>query len=129
MRGESYIKLYRKVVEWEHYKDGNTMRVFMHLLILASHERQNMCGVMLKRGQCLTSSRKLQEDLGLCAQYVTDSIRKLKDSGDILTESASGGIRGTVFTIVNYDKYQDSDRKQRKDRGFNGFEEAKDKGW
>lgn len=129
MKDESYIKLFRRIMEWEHYKDGNAMRVFMHLLLLAAHDRKNLYGVILKRGQCITSSRRLQDDLGMCAQYVTDSIKKLKESGEITTERACGGMGGTVFTIANYDEYQGTERSRKSAEGFDGTPKKCDKGW
>ena len=30
-----WIKLHRKITEWEWYSDANTFRVFMHLLLTA----------------------------------------------------------------------------------------------
>lgn len=99
----TYIKLFRKITEWEHYTDGNTMRLFLHLLLNASHKKQYIFGIQLNRGQYYTSSRCLQKDLNMCAKYVTDSIKKLRDSGEIITERNGGG---TIFTIVNYNDYQ-----------------------
>lgn len=119
MRGESYIKLYRKVVDWEHYKDGNTMRLFLHLLLNAVHDRQTAYDVPLRRGQYFTSYRQLQEDLDINVRFITESIRKLKESGEIETERCRWG---TIFTITNYDDYQSSEpKKKQKDQGVNGL--------
>ena len=113
MRGESYIKLFRKISEWEHYKDGNTMRLFLHLLINAVHDNQTAYDVPLKRGQYFTSSRRLQEDLNISTKYITESIRKLKQSGEIETERCRWG---TIFTIVNYDDYQSAEPQKKQNR-------------
>lgn len=109
----TYIKLFRKITEWEHYTDGNTMRLFLHLLLNAVHDRQTAYDVPLRRGQYFTSYRQLQEDLDINVRYITDSIRKLKKSGEIETERCRWG---TIFTILNYDDYQggNSTSKKRK---------------
>ena len=102
----TYIKLFRKITEWEHYTDGNTMRLFLHLLLNAVHNTQYIYGIPLNRGQYYTSSRALSEQLKLSTKYVTESIKKLRDSGEISTERYGNG---TIFTITNYDDYQGSE--------------------
>lgn len=130
MKNESYIKLFRKITEWEHYTDGNTMRVFLHLLILATHDEQSVYDVALRRGQCFSSSRKLQTDLKLCAQYVSDSLKKLEESGEIKRERCNFG---TIFTIVNYDEYQGNKRSRKDEKsektGSNPFEKIGTDDW
>ena len=123
MRGESYIKLFRKITEWEHYQDGNTMRLFLHLLLNAVHDRQTVYDVPLLRGQYFTSYRQLQEDLDINVRFITESIRKLKQSGEIETERCRWG---TIFTIVNYDDYQSNESTSKKRR--NAHEQPKGNG-
>ena len=119
----TYIKLFRKITEWEHYTDGNTMRLFLHLLLNAVHDRQTAYDVPLRRGQYFTSSRQLQKDLNISTKYITDSIKKLKQSGEIETERCRWG---TIFTILHYDDYQGGDCKSKK-RG-NELEQPKGNG-
>lgn len=107
----TYIKLFRKITEWEHYTDGNTMRLFLHLLLNAVHDRQTAYDVPLRRGQYFTSSRQLQKDLNISTKYITESIKKLKQSGEIETERCRWG---TIFTILHYDDYQSGDSTGRK---------------
>lgn len=99
----TYIKLFRKITEWEHYTDGNTMRLFLHLLLNAVHNRQYIYGIPLNRGQYYSSSRALAEQLNISTKYITESIKKLRDSGEIVTERYGNG---TIFTIAHYDDYQ-----------------------
>ena len=123
MRGESYIKLFRKITEWEHYQDGNTMRLFLHLLINAVHNKQYYYGIPLNRGQYYTTSRTLSKELDLCTNCITRSIKLLRDSGDIETEKYGNG---TIFTIVHYNDYQSSDKAER--NGSNKPEQPKGNG-
>lgn len=102
----TYIKLFRKITEWEHYQDSKTLHLFLHLLLNAVHNKQYIFGIQLNRGQYFTSSRSLQKELGMCAKNVTESIQKLRDSGEITTERC---MNGTIFTIVHYDDYQGSE--------------------
>lgn len=109
MKG-NYIKLFRQITEWEHYQDGNTMRVFLHLLLNAVHDKQTAYDVQLKRGQYFTSYRLLSEELNLSTKYITESIKKLKKSGEIITERCRWG---TIFTVVNYDSFQSAEPKKK----------------
>ena len=68
MDGNTYIKLYRKFLDWEWYQDSNTKLVFIHLLILAEWKDVKRKGVELKRGQCLVTEASLSEDLGMSRQ-------------------------------------------------------------
>ena len=120
----TYIKLFRKITEWEHYTDGNTMRLFLHLLLNAVHNRQYIYGIPLNRGQYYTSSRVLSDQLHLSTKYITDSIKKLRDSGEIETERYGNG---TIFTIVHYDDYQ-GEQKDSKQKQANDSERG-DTGW
>ena len=107
----TYIKLFRKITEWEHYTDGNTMRLFLHLLLNAVHDKQTAYDVPLQRGQYFTSYRQLQEDLNINIRYITESIKKLKQSGEIETERCRWG---TIITILHYDDYQSGSSTSRK---------------
>lgn len=109
----TYIKLFRKITEWEHYTDGNTLRLFLHLLLNAVHDKQTAYDVPLRRGQYFTSYRQLQKDLDISTKYITESIKKLKRSGEIETERCRWG---TIFTILHYDDYQSGNSTSRKQK-------------
>jgi CTP-dependent riboflavin kinase len=96
------------------------MRLFLHLLLNAVHNKQYIFGIHLSRGQYYSSSRALGEQLHLSTKYITESIKKLRDSGEITTERYGNG---TIFTITNYDDYQGNesrknDREQHKGNGI-----------
>lgn len=107
----TYIKLFRKITEWEHYTDGNTMRLFLHLLLMAVHNKHYVQGIQLNRGQYYSSTRSLAEQLDLCKNSVTKSISVLRESGEIKTEKFG---QGTIFTIVHYDDYQGETKSKAK---------------
>ena len=43
-----WIKLHRKITEWEWYTDRNTLAVFLHLLIMANIEDKKYRGYDVK---------------------------------------------------------------------------------
>ena len=119
MKG-NYIKLFRQITEWEHYQDGNTMRMFIHLLLMAVRNPTRYGKIKLQSGQFITTSRDLEIDLGMSARSVTQAIKNLRESGEIKTESCSGG---TLFTVIHYSDYQgnpvkDDDAQKDSDSGY-----------
>lgn len=103
----SYIKLYRKITEWEWYKDAATSRLFFHLLIIASRFSRRERGVEIMPGQVLVTERELAESLGYTwpnhRQTIRTAITHLKLTNEITTEVTKGG---TLITVVNYKNYQ-----------------------
>ena len=103
---DGYIKLYRSLIDWEWYSDINTRSVFIHLLLTANFEDKNWRGITIKRGQVVTSYRKLAEEIGISERSVRTSINRLKSTHEVTQSSTS---KFTVLTVNNYDKYQSSD--------------------
>lgn len=55
MPNGGYIKIWRSLLDWEWYDDANTLRVFLHLLLTANHEDGEWHGMIIRRGQVVTS--------------------------------------------------------------------------
>lgn len=104
----NYIKLYRKMTEWEWYDHGPTKDVFLHLLLTANYEAKSYRGIALARGECIVTQPELSTELGLTIQQVRTAISHLISTGEI-TERKEG--KSVVFTIKNYSDYQDINMK------------------
>ena len=63
-------------------------------------------GTTIKRGQVVTSYQNLASDTGLTVQQTRNSIKKLKSTGEITSQSTN---KYTIVTLVNYEDYQCSD--------------------
>lgn len=100
---KSWIKIYRKFLEWEWYDDTNTKILFLHLLLKANYKDKQWRGITIKRGQVLTGRFKLSKELGISEQMVRTSLTKLKSTNEITNETTS---QYTVITIKNYNEYQ-----------------------
>ena len=98
-----FIKLDRGILSWGWYKDPNTMRVFVHLLLLANYHDSEFMGVTIHRGQVATSYSAIADDLKLTVQNVRTAINHLKSTNEITCKSFS---KFQVISIENYDKYQ-----------------------
>ena len=99
-----WIKLHRKITKWEWYDDGNTFRVFLHLLLTANHEDSRYRGHKIPRGSVVTGRKTLAEHLRLSEQQVRTSLKKLNSTNEITSQSTN---EFTIITICNYETYQD----------------------
>ena len=100
---EAYIKLQRKLLDWEWYSDMVTKTVFIHLLLKANWKDGRWKGYEVKRGSLITGRRVLAEELNLSEQQIRTALNHLKSTNEITIKPTT---RFSVITIVNYDRYQ-----------------------
>ena len=103
MSNSGYVKLFRKMVEWEWYGDPNTKAVFLHLLLTANYKRTKYRGVTLKPGQTVIGRKSLAEALGMSERNVRTALNHLKATNEIATKATN---KFTIVTIVNWELYQ-----------------------
>jgi hypothetical protein len=126
---QGWIKLYREVLETDLWYDVTTFRLFTYLLLNATHQDGiKKGGVELKRGQWIRSYRKLAQDLAYkegrgvkeySIKTISKCVKKLVDAGTITVEETK---QGTLFTIVNYAKYQDKQELKKETGNASGNE-------
>ena len=105
-----YIRLHRTLTGWRWYKDGNVLRLWLHLLLNANYAPSDFQDRIIGRGEQVTSLKALSDDTGLSIQEVRTALGKLKRTGEILVNS---NRHFTIVSILNYDKFQsDSADKQ-----------------
>jgi len=100
---EGRIKLHRKMIEWEWYDDINTMRLFLHLLLIANHKETKWRWSIVKEWEILTGRYKLSEQTWLTPQQIRTSLDKLKSTNEITTKTTN---KYSIITLLNWDKYQ-----------------------
>lgn len=99
----TFIKLDRNIKRWGWYKDANTMRVFVDLLIEANISDNVFMGVTVHRGEIASSYASIANSLNLTIQNVRTAILHLKSTGELTVQRHRDF---SVFSIVNYDYYQ-----------------------
>lgn len=100
----NYIKIDRKILEWEWWDDINTSRLFLYMLLKANWKDGKFKGLDIPRGSLVSSIAKLSEGTRLTVDEVRTALKHLKKTREI-TSSSQGKF--TVFTIKNYGLYQD----------------------
>ena len=103
---EGWIKLHRKITEWEWYKSPSVRCIFIHLLLTANTKDKRYKGHVIKRGQSLTSANILAEENGMCQRTVVNVLKKLQSTGEIRKERF---LNGSLITVLRFDLYQNID--------------------
>jgi hypothetical protein len=98
-----WIKLQRKMIDWEWFTDVNTCHLFTYLLLAATHANTKWRGIALAPGQLITGRTQLAEKTGLSEQQIRTALDKLKATSEITSESTNNF---TVITITNWKIYQ-----------------------
>lgn len=106
MADGSYIKLHRKMTEWEWYSDINTKVLFLHMLLKANWKPKIWQGVPIDRGQFISSYSKLSEETGLTVGEIRTCLAHLKSTGEVAHEPYN---KFGLFTVIKYDEYQGND--------------------
>lgn len=104
MLEDGYIKLHRSITKWEWYTDANTARLFIHLLLTVNHFPQKWRGIVIERGQRVTSYKELSNELRLSERSVRTAINHLKSTHELTLSTTS---KYGLYTINNYEKYQE----------------------
>lgn len=98
-----FVFLHRSILMWGWYRNANTSRLFIHLLLTAEYETRCIRGKSIKRGQRLCSVEILADELGLSIRQTRTALEHLKSTGEVTTKTSP---QGTVITVKNYGKYQ-----------------------
>lgn len=107
-----YIKMFRKLVNWEWYTDINTKVLFIHCLLRANWKPGEWKGIHYERGQFITSIHHLAIESGLSDRNVRTALEHLISTGELTSEvQAKGRAQSRIITVVNYDCYQQSDKQ------------------
>lgn len=110
MKGD-YIKINRSLLEWGWYKDKNTSRLFIHMLLKANWKDGFFLGIEIKRGSFVSSLAKLSEETNLSVREIRTAIKHLESTGEVTSKKYN---KFSVFTVNNYCSYQSSDTQSDK---------------
>ncbi len=122
-----WIKIHRAITAWEWYRDGNTMRLFVHLLLTACRDCVQWHGLELQPGDVIASYPAIVEDLQLSEKMVRVAFGHLRDTGEI--SLVVQNRNGSVWRINKWADYQFDDCLQNQPEGHQkGHQKGQEKG-
>ena len=107
---DGWVSIYRQIFDNKDLKDNNHLLIFIYMVVHASHKPTIVTyrrkRVVLKRGQLTVSSIDLCKRFNLSRQTVRTILKNFE-----LTNSLTHTLHKqlSIYTIVNYDKFQDND--------------------
>jgi len=100
---EGWIKIHRKILNWEWFQDDNTFRIFLYLLLTVNHKDKKWKGIMVNKASTISSLNSIKRATGVSYQSIRTSLGRLKSTGEITIKSTN---KYSIITICNYDAYQ-----------------------
>ena len=117
MEGETYIKLFRKFLDWEWYDDLPTKALWIHILLKANYKDKTWHGKEVKRGSFLTSYSSLQSELKLSKKQIERALKNLQKTGEVEKVASR---ENTLIIATKYDLYQGTGETKETPRGNEG---------
>ena len=124
MEGETYIKLFRKFLDWEWYDDLPTKALWIHILLKANYKDKTWHGKEVKRGSFLTSYSSLQSELKLSKKQIERALKNLQKTGEVEKVASH---ENTLIIATKYDFYQGTGETKETPRGNEGEERKKER--
>lgn len=99
----AFLKIDRAIADWKYWGNIYAMGIWFYVLHGANWADRYYRGVEVKRGQYLTSYRRLAEELNLDRRTIKHWLETFQKEGQIEITMLH---KKTLITVINYDKYQ-----------------------
>lgn len=103
MNDIGYIKFHRKTINWQWVSDPSVFVCFWLMASMANYKDGYFQRRKIKRGQLVTSVRKLADLFYMNERTIMRCLKCLEESGEIKIKHLP---KYTIITICNYEKYQ-----------------------
>lgn len=100
----TWIKIYRGMLDWEWFSISEMVHLFIYLLLKANIEDKNWRGIEVKRGQLITSVATINNETHLSEQTIRTCLKRLISTNEITSKTTN---KYTLITICNYESYQE----------------------
>lgn len=101
MINAGFIMLHRELIDWEWYTDVNTCKLFVHSLLKVNYSQKRWQGIVINKGEFITSLDKLAVETGLTVSKVRTALSKLESTNYLILETTS------VYTKISIPKLND----------------------
>jgi len=100
---KGFLVIDRSLLEWEWYQNPVVSRLYVHLILKVNYKDKKWQGIIIKRGQLVTSNEKLSLDLNLTIQQIRTALDKLANGKYIIKKATN---KYTLITVSRFDYYQ-----------------------
>jgi hypothetical protein len=98
-----WVKIYRKLLDWQWYPDVNVRVVFIHCVLKANHTDKQWRELTIERGSFVTSLQHLANENKLTVDQVRRVLNCLEKTGEITIKTTN---KFTIISVSNYNTYQ-----------------------
>jgi len=105
---DGFIKLHRKLLEWEWYDDDFMVKFLIHCLLKANHAPNKWRGISIKKGSFISSREKLAKQLNTTTQKIRTAEKRMIDCNELLRTSTN---KHTLYTLVKWEDFQISNKQ------------------
>jgi HD-GYP domain-containing protein (c-di-GMP phosphodiesterase class II) len=100
---EGWIKIHRKILDWEWFGKAEMVKLLIMFVCKANIEDREWQGMLVKRGQFVTSLDKLSVESGFSKQKIRTCLKRFENTQEITIKTTN---KYSIVTICNYDDYQ-----------------------
>lgn len=100
---EGYIKLSRKLLDWEWITEPNTVALWVYILLRANWQDTKWKGIVIPKGSFVTSIASLARQTGLSVRQTRTSLNRLISTNCVTRQAAS---KYSLITVVKWADYQ-----------------------
>lgn len=112
MNNQGWIKIHRKLLDWEWWDEPTTLWLFIKCLIYANHIDNKWKGIEIKKGSFITSYGNLaSKKAHISVQQVRTSLNRLKSTGEITIKTTN---KYTIVTVCHWNTYQSDNTQNNK---------------
>ena len=104
---KGYLKISRKITEWEFWQNPVAVCLWVHLLFLAEWRT----GKELQPGELVTSIRKLTTECRLSPNTIKTYLDLFERSGQISIEYQKKGMKISILKFEEYQFIQEKNRQ------------------
>lgn len=104
---QGWIKLHRKLLEWEWATKPLTFRLFIHILLNANLSSSTFRGQFIPAGSFVSGRIKLAQECGMTEREVRTALNHLRTTNEVTIKTTS---EFSIISIVCWEKYQSTDQ-------------------
>lgn len=98
-----FIKLHRCIREWDYYDNPVYLKIWLEILLSASHKKTTYKGEKLQPGEFTTSRTAFAERIKVPTSHLRSALKVLTKNQQITCET---NRQRTKITVLNWENYQ-----------------------